>query len=97
MQKGNLVDWDKATFQLENMTTLNLSSREVCVPLRPGHVILPERKNLTSYRNWCERMRGHASVVRDQETQDFLIETLKDYYETCDDAGCEYFHIFGEV
>ena len=75
--KGNLVNWDTAKFEVENMMESNIPMEKVCVPLRPGHVVMPTRMNFTSHLSLCHKFRGKMSVVKEEETQDALGEALK--------------------
>ena len=47
MLKGNLVNWETSKWDITNMTVLDKSKDELCIPHRPGHVLFPEQKNIT--------------------------------------------------
>ena len=69
MLKGNIVDWDTAKFDLVNMEVLEYDESDVCVPAKPGDVILPELRNFTSHTAMCRLFRGRPTVVQSLEHQ----------------------------
>ena len=77
--KGDVMNWDKSNFELVNMTIEERTMESICVPPRPGHVLLPERRNFSSHQAICSKFRGLVSVVRDQETQDKMVDELYKY------------------
>ena len=82
--EGNVIAWDAAEFELLNMTEYEASMQEICTPVRPGHVIMPVRRNFTSHRSICTRFRGIMSVIGDEQTQDALNEQVS-RHEVCRD------------
>ena len=42
MTKGNIVNWETTLFLNENMTEMELNKEEICQPISPGFVVLPE-------------------------------------------------------
>ena len=82
MQKGDALNWDKAKWDIVNMTAEYQDVATVCKPIRPGHVILPEKRNFTSHTTMCKKLRGKTTVVRDLQTQLELSDELNQY-EAC--------------
>ena len=79
MMKGDIVNWDTALFDTVNMTSRIQSVESICIPPRPGHVVLPEIRNFTSHKAICQKLRGRASVIYDKNTQDWMGNQLKNY------------------
>ncbi len=77
--KGDIVDWDKAIFELENMTAEEQNMDQLCIPIRPGHVAFPMKRNFTSHVAMCNKLKGVASVVRDNETMMQMEETMNKF------------------
>lgn len=93
MGKGNLLDWDRATLDLVNMTAREEDPAELCRPVRPGHVIFPLRRNFSESVSLCRKMRGLTSVMKDRETQDALRGVLREH-RACgdpDEGAISYF------
>lgn len=86
LEKGNLVNWNQAQFDLVNMTWINVTMRSVCTPERPGHVLFPTRRNFTSHASLCRKLRGVPSVVQDQATQDWMVGQVR-RYRSCGDPN----------
>ncbi len=79
LEKGNLVNWSMASFDLVNMTETEVSMDMVCVPAKPGHVIFPNFRNFSSHLETCQKFRGVISVVRNQKIQTQLGQELLRY------------------
>ncbi len=77
--KGNLVNWDRAKFDLINITEVDVPMKDVCVPIRPGHVVMPVLKSFADHQSLCKKFRGTTSVVSDQDTQDMLNKEIAKY------------------
>ena len=67
LTKGNLVSWDDAEFDLVNTTEKIRSLRSICKPIKPGHVIFPERRDFVAHNAICHKMRGLPSVVENEK------------------------------
>ena len=63
MSQGNLVSWETAKWTLANMVEETITTEQMCKPLRPGHILFPERRNMTSSLDICHKMRAKVSVV----------------------------------
>ena len=70
--KGDIVNWDSAEFELENMEVKHLPKSEVCEPLQPGHVFFPHGENFHSAVSVCKKMRAQMTVVDTPELQNQL-------------------------
>ena len=86
MLKGDLVNWDRSIWNLTNMTIINKTTRELCVPPRPGHVLFPEKRNITTAVSICSQMRGKVSVIKSRETQTEMNDRIRDV-KSCDRGG----------
>ena len=69
MLKGDLVNWDESDWELTNMTEIQLTLDEICIPPRPGHVLIPEKRSMESLQLVCTQIGGKVSVIKDNETQ----------------------------
>ena len=87
MQNGNLVSWSSAEFENERMDELDMSEEEICHPIRPGHVIMPNQRNFSSFSALCKKFGGQTSVVRDLETQHKLTNIIFNYDACMMNAG----------
>ena len=72
--KGNLVSWDTAEFELVNMTSKEESMDFICLPVRPGDVIVPTKRPFESLISICQKFGGRTTVVRSQDMQRGLSE-----------------------
>lgn len=97
MEKGNLVDWNEAEFDLVNMTTEIFPPSHVCVPPRPGDVLFPERRNLSAQFALCHRLRGRPSVVDNHEKQKSMIADFLDHPEACGDPNNRTFSLASSI
>ncbi len=79
MNKGNLVNWETARFETENMEEDVEDLRSICTPIKPGDVVFPQRRNFASHLSLCRKMRGAPTVVQSKEMQNKLMEELKGY------------------
>ena len=74
-----MVSWDDASFELVNMTEGSATMESVCVPIRPGHVLMPNLRNFSAHHSLCKKFHGITSVIHSQETQDALTGELMKY------------------
>lgn len=74
MSQGNLVSWETAEWSVANMVEESLNADQICKPLRPGHVLFPERRNMTSSIDICHKMKAKVSVVNSAHMVDELME-----------------------
>ena len=82
MQKGDLVSWELARFENKRMEEMELSEDEICRPIRPGHVIMPNQRNFTAFTSLCKKFGGSVTVIKDAETQNALTE-IAARFDTC--------------
>ena len=76
--KGNIVNWDSADFELENMEARQLPESEICQPLQPGEVFFPHGESFHSAANVCNRLRSQMTVIDTQELQNKLSKIYKE-------------------
>jgi hypothetical protein len=74
MTKGNLVNWETAEFDTINMTATQQTTESICVPVRPGNVIFPNRRNFSSVIDLCGKMKSKVSVIKTEEQQQEMID-----------------------
>ena len=79
MLKGDLVNWDESEWEIENMVSTDEGVHWICEPTRPGHVILPEKRNFTSHMSMCSKFRGKVSVVEDESTMHAMDKEIARY------------------
>ena len=68
MEKGNLVNWETAEFELFNMTEKEVSMGTVCKPVKPGPVIMNKRP-YESHIALCKKFHSKVSVVDSAEVE----------------------------
>ncbi len=76
--KGNVVDWDTAKFKLLNMSEVERPWEEVCSPINPGNVLIPDKRTFESLVDLCPKLRGTVSVTQSREVEQELSKTIKD-------------------
>lgn len=90
MTVGNLVSWKTALWKLENMVEESITVREMCKPLRPGNILFPERRNMTSGIDLCRKMRAIVSVVDSKTTLNKLASIHADNLGRYNGGRCKY-------
>ena len=63
-----------AEWRLENMVEEELTADDICRPRRPGHVLFPELRNITSAKSLCNKMKANMSVATTREDSLFKDE-----------------------
>ena len=81
--KGDLVNWDKSTFDIINMTIEDQPMKALCIPPRPGHVPFPMRRNFTTHMELCQKMKGITSVVKDEKTRQWMDNEMIKHSAQC--------------
>ncbi len=66
------------------MTVEDQSMETLCIPPRPGHVVFPMKRNFTAHTAICRKMKGVASVIRDEETR-LQMDLDLNFPEQCSD------------
>ena len=79
MQKGNLLDWSTASFNLENMYETDESLHKICKAERPGHVMFPEQRSFDSQLSHCRKFGAKPSLISNNETMMELIQSFSHY------------------
>ncbi len=77
---GNIVDWKKAEWRLENMVSEELGSREVCGQSQVDDVLFPEPREHSDLKLLCKAVNGNMSVVT-KENQDDIIASYLAFVE----------------
>jgi hypothetical protein len=72
MQKGNLVNWDTAKFELYNMSVQHYKIKYVCKPINPGNLIFPAQRNFADHNAVCFRLKSWPTIIRDSDIQHAL-------------------------
>ncbi len=70
------MSWDTARFHLLNMTEKEVDMDSVCKPVKPGHVLIPDRRPFESLAGLCKRLGGLASTVTSEDMQRRLSEVI---------------------
>ena len=68
------------------MVEESVTRDEMCQPLRPGHVLFPERRNMTSGLDLCKKMKANVSVVDSESTLNELAVAYQDILGSQDDV-----------
>ncbi len=55
-----------------NMSTREVPLESVCEPVRPGHVLMPNRRSFESLVGVCRKLSQQVSAVRSEEMQEDL-------------------------
>ena len=75
--KGNVIHWDRATWILNNVTTVNLKSETVCNLPEPRNVLFPTKRTYDDHKLLCTTLNGKITVVNSSEQQDSLITEFR--------------------
>ena len=74
---GNVVNWDTASWNLENMVPDNQTEEDVCLLPKPRHIVFPEPRTYHDTQLLCKKVGGRITVVTDNKMQNGLVETFK--------------------
>ena len=77
------MNWEKVEFNVVNMDELDLSMDAICIPERPGHILMPNRRTFADQAAVCRRFHGKTTVVKDYETQTAVIKAGLEHVESC--------------
>lgn len=61
------------------MTSETHSISDICIPARPGHVILPEKRTFANHQDMCSKFKGIPSVVSNKDTQNEMNKIIELY------------------
>ncbi len=87
-EKGNLVSWETAVFDEVNMDSLEVTMDEICVPFKPGYVLMPNVRPFPDHVALCHKMHGETGIIRDEETQAMAIAEGLASVESCSRNRC---------
>lgn len=65
------------------MEEFDLPMDSVCVPVRPGHVLMTRRRNFVGHAATCNKLHGRTSVVTDYQLQTHMIREAYKNNESC--------------
>ena len=75
--KGNVVNWEKSTWKLNNVTIVNLKRQTVCSIPEARNVFFPTKRTYNDHKLLCTTLNGKITVVNSSELQESLIEKFK--------------------
>ena len=75
--KGNVVNWDRATWKLKNVTVVDLKEETVCKIPEPRNVFFPTKRTYNDHKLLCTTLNGKITVVNSSSLQDSLIREFK--------------------
>ena len=75
--QGNVVNWNKATWKLTNVTIKNLNKATVCNLPKTRNVFFPTKRTYNDHKLLCTTLNGKITVVNSSELQDSLIDEFK--------------------
>ena len=87
-----MKDLIAAQWSLVNMVEEELSEDEICRPRRPGHVLFPEVRNVTSALSLCQNMKALISVVTSREQQNTMDKIYRDFF-TVKESESKFFFV----
>lgn len=56
---------------------------EICVPFKPGHVLMPNHRAFPDHVALCKKMHGRTGVIADRETHDMATRMVMRDKEAC--------------
>ena len=65
--KGDLINWDTAQFELQNMSVLERPASYMCNIFKPKSVIFPDKKSFYQLIDVCYQMKSKPTVIRSEE------------------------------
>ena len=74
---GNVVNWNTANWQLENMVRDNKSQEEVCLLPEQRDIVFPELRSYHDTKLLCKKVGGKMTVVTNDDMQKNLVEIFK--------------------
>ncbi len=77
------MSWETAVFDEVNMDSLEVTMDEICVPFKPGYVLMPNVRPFPDHVALCHKMHGETGIIRDEETQAMAIAEGLASVESC--------------
>lgn len=65
------------------MTIIDKNIQEICTPVRPGHVIVPELITFEKLTETCKKLNAKTTVVKNRNTQTELTNMFRKNEENC--------------
>ena len=72
-----MVNWERATWKLKNITIVNMRKETVCNLPEPRDVLFPTMRTYNDHKLLCKTLNGRITVVNSSASQDSLIDTFK--------------------
>jgi len=90
--KGNLINWNNAEteFDLLNTEIIEETRESICVPVKPGNVVLATKRNFADQVDVCGKFHGKITAVNSAEEQTALIADLGNHQQCL--VNCEIVH-----
>ncbi len=85
--KGDLVDWNTARFELFRLGKEEAEFSSLCLPSRPGRVVIPSRASFGSSASVCRRLGGRMAAVEEAEEQEVFSAQVRAFPECVDKHG----------
>ena len=74
---GNVVNWERATWKLNNVTILNMKKETVCNIPVPRDVLFQTKRTYNDHKLLCNTLNGKMTVINSSALQYTLIEEFK--------------------
>ena len=76
---GNIINWERATWDVTYMTKYNSSYAEVCkdLKLEMHLIVLKQKLDLNSGNILCKAQKGWLNVIKDQENQNRVMTVME--------------------
>ena len=71
------MNWDRATWILNNVTAVNMKRKTVCNLPEPRNVLFPTKRTYNDHKLLCKTLNGKITVVNSSELQDSLIKEFR--------------------
>ena len=62
------------------MAEVEMTMDEICKPRKPGHVIFPEQRNMTTAIGLCRKMKATVSEVKRATEQTIMDKIYNDFF-----------------
>ena len=74
---GNIINWNNATWLIDNMEWYNTSYLEVCLNYEPNEFLkLPGKWKLESGMNVCMQFKGQVNTITNKDNENQIISFI---------------------